>query len=260
MYLHDKYKKKLGSLPISNDNEGDAVYDGYKKIPYVVVENNINDPNYYIIQYDSVISYIDAQIGRLLDSLKALDLDKNTLIILTSDHGEMLGEHNIYFSHMLTYEENIKVPLIIRFPKLFPKGKVISRQVSLVDIAPTILEIVGLKKPSYMQGESLLAFTKPLRVYNKKYVLSCFKHLIALRAGDWKIIHNSRNDSYELYNLKDDPKEQHNLLVERTDKFKQLKQELCRWQERITASTPLKEGPPLTEKDKAHLKSLGYAQ
>ena len=106
----------------------------------------------------------DAQIGRLLNALKELKIDKNTLIILTADHGEMLGDHNTYFIHASCYEENIKVPLIIRFPGLFPKGKVISRQVSLVDIAPTILEIAGIRKPYYIQGESLLSFIKPFRI------------------------------------------------------------------------------------------------
>lgn len=139
-------------------------------------------------------------------------MDKNTLIILTADHGEMLGEHNIYFNHYGGYEENIRVPLIIRFPPLFPKGKVISRQVSLIDIAPTILEIAGLNKPFYMQGESLLAFFKHTYNYQTKYIFSFSHYQHALRNENWKLIRKGKV-RYELYNLKDDPREQHNLIT-----------------------------------------------
>ncbi len=262
MYLHDKFRKKSESIPISNRKDRDERYTGNGKIPYVAAKDNITDPNYYISQYDGAISYTDAQIGRLMDGLKELGLDKNTLVILTADHGEMLGEHNIYFDHQRSYEENIRVPLIIIFPKLFPRGKVISKQVSLIDIAPTILEIAGLKRPSYMQGESLLAFIKPFKSYPRKYVLSFFtnpKDWIAIRAKDWKLIYNNANE-LELYNLRDDPMEQHNLITKRPDKFRQLKQELDNFIKCSTPSNPPRKGSPLTEEAKEHLRSLGYAQ
>ena len=261
IYLHDnKYGRKSEFIPVSNRSDGDEKYGGQGKIPYVVAENNITDPNYYISQYDGAISYTDEQIGRLTDALKELDLDKNTLIILTADHGEMLGEHDIYFTHNGAYEENIRVPLIIRFPKLCPRGKVISRQVSLVDIAPTILELVGLNRPSYMQGESLFAFIKPFRIYRAKYVLSCCKNTLALRAEDWKLIYANDFHEWELFNLRNDPKEQYNLIAKRPDKFKQLKQNLENRKKYNASLIPVKKGPLLEEKDKERLRSLGYVQ
>ncbi len=260
MYLNDKYRKKPEFLPISNINKGDEKYDGIGKIPYAALEDNITDPNYYISQYDGAISYTDAQIGRLMGCLKELGLDKKTLVILTADHGEMLGEHNIYFDHTTSYEENIKVPLIIRLPKLFPKGRVVSRQVSLVAIAPTVLEVVGLNKPSYMQGESLLAFFKPFWAYEAKYAFSFLRGWVTLRARNWKLIYNNDTYVWELYNLQDDLKEQHNLLNKRPDKFKQLKQELENWEKSVASLTPVKKGYALTEDDKERLKKLGYVQ
>lgn len=261
MYLYDKDRKESINIPISKLNYGDGKYDGRGKIPYVAVENNIADPDYYISQYDGAISYTDAQVGRLMDGLKELGLDENTLVILTADHGEMLGEHDVFFSHYGSYEENIRVPLIIRFPETsqFPRGRVISRQVSLIDIAPTILELLGLNKPFYIQGESLLAFIKPFRTYHKKYIFSCDKGCFALRTENWKLISNNPQD-LELYNLKEDPLEQYNLVTERSDKFKQLKQKLYNFMKRNPALLEARKGHSLTEEDKKLFRSLGYIQ
>lgn len=260
MYMHDKHRKKPEFVPISNLSGKDTKYDAMGKIPYALEENNITDPHYYISQYDGAISYTDAQVGRLIDSLKKLGIEKKTLIILTADHGEMLGEHNIYFNHYGSFEENIKVPLIIKLPTVFPKGRVISRQINLVDIAPTILEVIGLKKPYYMQGESLLAFFKPYRTYLAQYAFSSYMQKFSLRTEDWKTIYNGETNLWTLYDLKNDPKEQHNLAAERLDKLKQLKQELADLREYAAFLTPAKEGPALTEEDREALRSLGYAQ
>ncbi len=257
MYLHDEFRGEPKFVAISNLSLGDK-HHGKGAIPYIVAENDITDVNYYISQYDGAISYTDAQIGRLIDNLKKLGLDKNTLIILTADHAEMLGEHDTYFSHGGCYDENIRVPLIIKFPKLSLKGRVISRQVSLIDIAPTILEVAGLDKPSYMQGESLLAIIEPYRTYQTKYVFSSYVQQFALRTKEWKLI---KNDSiWELYNLNKDPKEQHNLVYDKPYKFRQLKQVLENWKKHITSLIPARKGPPLTEENKERLRSLEYVQ
>lgn len=264
MYSHDKYRKESISIPISKLNYGNRKYDGKRKIPYVVVENNIADPDYYISQYDGAISYADAQVGRLMDGLKELGLDKNTLVILTADHGEMLGEHDVFFTHYGSYEENIKVPLIIRFPEAsqFPRGRVISKQVSLIDISATILELLGLNKPFYIQGESLMAFIKPFRIYHKKYIFSCDRGYFALRTENWKLIF-SKLKNLEFYNLKEDPGEQYNqynLVNERSDNFKQLKQRLYNFMKCDSALLKARKGYSLTEEDKKLFTSLGYIQ
>ncbi|MFC1658052.1 sulfatase, partial [Candidatus Omnitrophota bacterium] len=261
MYIHDQCRDNLESVPISEfTSESTKLnkYYGHGVIPFVVADNNITDPNYYISQYDGSISYTDAQVGKLVSSLKKLELDKNTLVIVTADHGEMLGEHNIYFTHTTGYEENVRVPLIIRLPKLFPKGKIVSRQVSLVDLAPTILESAGLVFPFYMQGESLLALARTSQKYHKKYVYFFERKNSMLRSEDWKLIHHDR--AWELYNLKDDPREQRNLIDENQHKFMELKQIFEDFITEITPPAPTKKGPPITEEDKERLRSLGYLQ
>jgi len=260
MYLRDKYRKEPKFIPISTTNSNTLIYDRRKSIPWIVNENNITDPDYYISQYDGALSYADTQLQRLMDSLSSFGLDKNTLVILTADHGELLGEHDIYFNHYGGFEENIRVPLIIRLPGVFPENKIISKQVSLIDIAPTIIEVIGLKKPRYMQGESLVAFFKPFRNYRAKYACSGWKRGIALRNEDWKISYNGMTGLCSLYNLKKDPEEQINLAASRPVKLQELKKVLGDFQKRIVASAPPKKGEPLKEEEKQLIRSMGYIQ
>ncbi|MDD5553340.1 MAG: sulfatase [Candidatus Omnitrophica bacterium] len=260
MFIKDIHRKPLESVPISVEE-----FNGDGFIPLSSAENNITDPNYYIARYDGAIAYADAQVGRLLGGLKDRGLFDDTLIILTADHGEYLGEHKLYFNHGEPrggFEENIKVPLLIKLPGKNPANKIITRQVSLVDIAPTVLESVGLHRPSYMQGESLLCFVKPFRDYAKDYALSFFenKTWIVFRAAGWKLIHNYADDFWQLYDLKKDPGENHNLINDNPEKFAELRQRLDALKGRITASTPDKKSPVSEEKLKEDLKSLGYAQ
>lgn len=256
-FSRERYRKEYKAVPISTLNAEDKVFDGKGRIPYALAENNITDMHYYISQYDGVIAYVDSQVGRLMNTLKRLKLNNDTMIILTSDHGEMLGEHDMYFYHNGGYEENIKVPLIIRLPGMFPKGKKVSAQVSLIDIAPTILEITGSNKPSYMQGESLLSFVKPLRSYNANYVFSCDRNIISVRRGNWKLIYNSINHSCELFDLKNDPKVKNNLMYQRKDMVKILSRRMAEWKDKKNYSD-LKGNQLLPEKDKVILRSLGY--
>lgn len=260
MYVNDQYynEKKSESVVIYKNTSRLGRYDGLKHIPYVAAENGITDPNYYIAQYDGAISYVDTQIGRLIKSLKESGLDKSTAVILTADHGEMLGEHQMYFNHVDGYEESIRVPLIIVFPKLFPKNKVLYKQVSLIDIAPTILEIAALDKPSYMEGKSLLHLFNPFRNYHSEYVLSFFRGKKSLRSEDWKLY--IAGDSKNLYNLKNDPREEHNLIETEPQKLRELDEKLENWEKRLTALTPPKKNPSFNEEDKARLRSLGYLQ
>lgn len=258
MYLNDKYRKPPQYVPISNADEPDERYEGIGKIPNAAAERNITDKNYYIATYDGAIRYMDGQIGMLLNALRESGLDRNTVFILTADHAEMLGEHNFYFSHGKAYEQNIKVPLIIKFPKPFVKHKVVERQVCLVDILPTILEIAGIGRPSYVQGESLMPFLGSSGRYRSRHA---FPGNFTIRDDEWKLIcYDDKRDSCELYNLKNDPGESKNLVKANPGKFKLLERELIKF---IKAATPLtapRKSADLSETQKRRLKSLGYLQ
>ncbi|MEM1205597.1 MAG: sulfatase [Acidobacteriota bacterium] len=106
--------------------------------------------------YDSGLAYADVYLGRLLDRLVDLGLDERTLVVFTSDHGEMLGEHGLA-GHLYLFEDNVLVPLVISGPGV-PSGARIERQVRSIDIVPTVLDLLGLRPPAGLDGQSL----KPL--------------------------------------------------------------------------------------------------
>ena len=111
--------------------------------------------DFFISQYDAEIKFLDDYLGLLFDRMRELGLWRNTILIITADHGEAFGEHrDAYFSHYDPYYHTVHVPLIIAHPDL-PGGVRIERSVSLVDIVPTILELLGLPPNPAAQGQSL---------------------------------------------------------------------------------------------------------
>ena len=172
--------------------------------------------------YDSGIAYADAQIGRLLDRLQELGLEDDTLVILTSDHGEALGEKGLA-GHSQLYELNLMVPLVIALPDASGAGSRVKTQVRQMDIAPTVHQVAGLKVDQPLDGQSLLPLIEDpsaefpgvarsyggsanagisLRVNNRwKYV---YQH------SSWPPLHDQR----QLFDLTSDPEEENNLAAE----------------------------------------------
>ena len=105
--------------------------------------------------YDAGVAYVDAAVGRLLEGLRRLDLEADTLVVLTSDHGESLGEHG-QISHGNLYDDNLLVPLVISYPRQFPDARRVERQVRLIDLVPTVLDVAGVEAPPDLDGVSLL--------------------------------------------------------------------------------------------------------
>ncbi len=186
-----------------------------------------------LARYDSGIRYADAEIGRLLDYLKSTGLFENTLIIITSDHGENFRykykEHEWGHHGTSLYDPEIHVPLIIGGSVNFEKGKSIEPQVRLVDIAPAILDYVGIEPLNSMRGISLFSAlgnnTGSLIKERIVYAEGCYgreenvKEIKGIRAGSGKYSVTYRfvgkdgdiSECEEFYNLKTDPDEMTNL-------------------------------------------------
>lgn len=105
--------------------------------------------------YDSGIAYTDMHLQRLLRALAEMGLDRRTIVVVTSDHGHLIGEHGLIGHHYL-YDENLLVPLIISDPEGRGAGRRVSRQVRLIDVLPTVLELAGLPPPEDVDGVSLV--------------------------------------------------------------------------------------------------------
>lgn len=197
-----------------------------------------------IARYDGAIAFIDHEIGRLIDALEECGILEQTLIVLTSDHGESLTDHGIYFTHHGLYDETIHVPLIIRSDGL-PKNKRIKGFVQHVDVVPTILDFLGIEVGVDFDGKSLV----PL-VNNEIKTLRSFVYVVeahtqrkrAIRTYGYKYIHalseegaicrsceRVHGDTEELYDLNKDPGEVKNMVMEQTEKANALKKQLSDW-------------------------------
>ena len=255
MFLADKFKRQdRDALEAKYQWIDDPVLHG---IPKQMLEGNMTkqDIDYYISQYDGEIRFTDEQIDLLLNELKRLNLDKKSVIILTADHGEDLAEHDINhaFRHAgIYFDVTLKVPLIIKCTDIIPQGKVFTQQVQSIDIMPTILDILKIKRPETAEGVSLLPMILKDKEYSTPYA---FSDDCIIRTEEWKLICDG--DNRQLYNLKKDPQELNNLIDVEKEKFIFLKEKLDNWKRQAKPKIHTK-SMPLTEEEKQRLKSLGY--
>jgi arylsulfatase A-like enzyme len=166
-------------------------------------------------RYQSEVETVDYEIGRVIEVLKKKNLYDRTLLIVTSDHGESLGEHNLYYTHdNSVYDQLLRVPLIIRCPALLKSPISIDQQVGLLDIAKTVLDSVGLDKKMKTSGVDLIHLAQKIPSdYQRSIVSHNFvREVHSLRTGNWKLIQTGEPESFELYDLVRDPLESKNVL------------------------------------------------
>lgn len=232
--------------------------------------------------YDAEILYTDFLIGEIIDLLKNHNLWENTLFIVTSDHGENIGDHGLVDHVFSLHESIIKIPLIIHYPKLFSPGSEDHSPTQLVDIFPTVLSAVGLKKKDFFfQGIDLTKNRSADRLifseyYYPKQVLKKYpahirqgqkleKYRRRLRAvidGDYKLIWGS-DGVHQLYNIKESPDEKKNLVQNKNNQEKlkrMLKKlnELKNKYEMNLVEMNRKRKKEMDEETLRELKSLGY--
>ncbi|GJM45564.1 MAG: hypothetical protein DHS20C21_24060 [Gemmatimonadota bacterium] len=220
--------------------------------------------------YDAEIHWVDRQIGRLVDELRTTGVLDNTIIVVVSDHGEGLGDHDHWY-HRILYQEQIRVPLLMRFPQ-GARGKVVPEVVRTTDIFPTVLAALGLEPEGALDGSPLhglmagvseeprLAYAEALIKYdlNAKDLLAKRPQddvLHCLTDGKWKLIHRPlRPSESELYNLERDARETNNVFAAQPGIVEELLS-------RIEDLDPFVDGP-FGEGDDAEaierLRALGY--
>ncbi len=251
---------------------------------------NIHNANRYIDFYDGEIAFMDENVGKLLAAIEKNVTKRKNLIIFTADHGESLGEHNDYFEHgRRVYDTCLRIPLAINLDAEIPKNIVNDKnQVAIIDITPTILDILNIKVANKLDGESLLPLMTNKNKYTREYlfpeVLNQYKpktvpknvySFKAIRNKDWKFILSfdkyGKILSKELYNIGKDYSEERNLAGSTMDKTEsKLKSILLKniekekdnifgkflgWLEKKESKNP---EPEITQKDLEALKSLGY--
>jgi arylsulfatase A-like enzyme len=210
------------------------VVHGIKKdredIPPIALQSYKNPPNLTdelrrecVQAYLASISFMDAQVGHVVDALDRLGLADNTVILFTSDHGYHMGEHGLW-QKMSIFEESARVPLVIVAPGNFKHGAVAKAPVGLLDLYPTLADLCGIKAPSNLQGQSLVPMLKEPNADGRGWALSQVtrgggadrteKRVFgySLRTPRWRYTEwDEGKKGHELYDHDKDPKELTNL-------------------------------------------------
>lgn len=264
-----KYEKVFDDVEIKKPASADAL-DGKpewlkQSIP---TWHGIGGPLYgqkefpkFVRAYCATLVSVDDSVGRIYNTLKETGQLDNTLLIYTSDNGFALGEHARVDKRTM-YEESLRVPLLVRYPKLVTKPRVVKEMVLSLDVAPSILDVCGAEPLPNIHGMSwkklLTGEAAEWRKsfyyeYNYEAQFPYTPNVRGVRTEEWKYIHyppgDGKADRYkaELYHLKDDPQEVKNLIDDpkAADKLKELKAELERLQKATDAlpdKMPVDEG------------------
>jgi len=200
--------------------------------PEELTEEDIED---LLKLYDAEIRYTDSQIGRVLDTLEESGILENTIVIITADHGEAFGEHDRFGHHPYPYDELIKVPLIIAGPGV--ESTTVNKQVSLLDLSPTVLDLVGAETPDSMEGQSFapvlsgddLDDRTAMTISDNGTVFGC-------RTAEWKYITRTDAEESLLFDLTSDPTESNNLIKNDRDVMEQFEATIADYQAGIAQS------------------------
>jgi arylsulfatase A-like enzyme len=167
----------------------------------------------YMAIYYGMVKYIDDQVGRVLNKLDELGLSEKTLVVFTSDHGDMVGAHGCIGKSIFSfYDDLVRIPLLMRLPGQIPRGVELGQPVSQIDLMPTILDYVDAPVPGDIHGSSLRPLIEQRSVAWRDYAL-CQRADAArmLRTDDFKFTYRAKPRAVALYNMRDDAHENNNL-------------------------------------------------
>jgi arylsulfatase A len=253
------------SRPELTDLLNNDLFDGYKIFPHQTVKIKQYQDN---VEFAGMVESMDESFGRVLQKLQDLKIDDHTVVIFYSDNGGMSAANFYYPDREIPddelneafatsnlplragkgwlYEGGIRVPLIIKWPKPGLQNLVCDVPVTSPDFYPTILELLKIQVPDDYNpdGESLVPLLKGEENLNRKAVYWHFPHYSnhgmqspggAIRLGDYKLLEYFENNTVQLFNLRDDLAEQHDLSISEPEKVNELRQMLHEWREKVGA-------------------------
>lgn len=239
------FRHRKGSLSDLRVEKAEAGYDyvqGWGRVGMIFE----GDEEKSIDLYDGEISYVDSCVGEVLSTLKEENVLDDTAVIVTSDHGEQLGQHGVY-GHAGLHESVIKVPLIMWYPRKMRGGQRVESYYQHVGILPTILDLAGVEYGGRLDGASYLRLREG---WEPRFVVVETWGERAIVEGDWKLIVHYKNElmnpgeavkpiirnvairgdvGLELYNIGRDPMETENLADSEVDIARELWRKLERW-------------------------------
>jgi arylsulfatase A-like enzyme len=235
--------------------------------------------------YDGEVAYVDYRVGELLDFLRELGILEETLLVITSDHGEQIGDHGFLGHNLNVYDDLLHVPLVVRYPPLFAPGAVVDHPVETRDVFASVVSLVHPEAlaetpvrdihplPTRNATETperylVAQYDRPLvrlKAWQKRWPDGDFSRFdrtfTTLRSGGWKLIVAS-DGSRELYDTRRDPGETRDLAGERRDQVERLMAEMDAWRRMASAALPSGDGdgtvPEMDEETRKKLQALGY--
>lgn len=228
------------------------------------------DIDAYYKAYGETLSAVDDSVGRVLQQLEEMGVLDHTLVVYMGDNGFMFGEHGL-IDKRVAYEPSIRVPLLMRCPQVIKPGTVVNEVVANIDIAPTVMELMGLKAPPHFDGRTLVPLLRGEKVPWRDYFLYVYywernypqsPTMFALRGDRYKLItYYGLWDADELYDLQNDPAEMHNLRYDPAQKQRvaEMSQKLYGMMEELGGmQIPL--NPPAGEINNLRLRPRGGGQ
>jgi len=215
------------------------------------------------MRYALEVEFADQELGRLLKSLESQGHMDNTLVVLTSDHGEGLGDHGLVGHVSQLYDSLLHVPLVVSWPGELPQGLVVDDAVGLVDLFPTVAELVGAESPQRTSGTSLVPLLRGESAPPRPFFAATFRpqsslDMRGILTGGLKGIHawSDTRDYEELYDVARDPRELEDLSAARLEDLDRLRGLLEERLAEVGENAPIQ--ADLSKEDEANLRALGY--
>lgn len=211
----EMYLENMDKLELPPNYDHERLQQWCKSSPMRPDSLSVDDVKYFRALYFGFVTQLDAALGDLFAGMEERGLLENTIIVFTADHGDNLGEHGQFYKGNM-FEGSVRVPLMVYWPGKKLKGrKVITDNVSHVDLVPTLLEAAGIESPEYLAGRNMLPLMKGKEswedhsVYSEYYSSSREPSQLMLRKGDYKFIYTSDTEFGDwetyFYNIKEDP-------------------------------------------------------
>ena len=227
-----------------------------------------------LASYDGEVHYTDAEIGELVDTLAKVGVLDDTLVVVTGDHGEGLMSHGHPNHGIHLYEEAVRVPLVLRWPRRLPGGGVVGEPVTLADLTPTLLDLLLIDAPSerrrdglslarLLRGESRGDPNRSIFLERRKYETARIGEFevrgekTALRLGRYKLIEAPDEQSFELYDLEADPDERRNVHADLVSQSQAMSRLLSLWRRQDRRGDAPTDTSAETQEA---LRALGYVQ